>query len=301
MNILIAGGSGMIGKALASDLVSHGHSVAVLTRNPDEKQLPEGVKPVVWDGKTAQGWEAQAAWADVIINLAGANIGARPWTNERKWLIRRSRVDTGQAIVSAVRQSDHRPQMVIQISGVNFYGAQNDERLNEQAPAGDDFLASVGQDWEAATAPVREYGVRQVVLRTAAVLSLEEGILPPFILQNQLYVGGPLGSGKQWVSWIHLEDLLRIFNFLLEQPQAEGVYNAAAPEPLTNADFGYTVSRIMHRPFWLPVPGFMLSLILGEMSTLVLEGLRVYPERLLAEGFEFKYPTLGKALEDLLE
>jgi uncharacterized protein (TIGR01777 family) len=300
MKILITGGTGMIGQALVRDLLARGHQVWVLTRATDAAGLVPGAAAAAWDGKTAEGWGNLVGQVDAIVHLAGANIGARPWTNERKRLIRSSRVAAGQAIVDAVRQSSQRPGVVIQIAGVGYYGVHGDEILDEQSPAGSDFLASVGADWENSTRAVTELGVRHVIMRTGVVLSPKGGVLAPFVLQNQLFTGGPLGSGRQWVSWIHINDLVRVINFLLEHPDASGVFNVTSPEPLTNKDFGRTVSQVMHRPFWAPVPAFILKLVLGEMSTLVLDGQRVLPKRLTEMGFQFEFDTLRKAVSDLL-
>ncbi len=165
---------------------------------------------------------------------------------------------------------------------------------------GNDYLAGVAADWEESTRPVAELGVRHVIMRTGVVLTPKGGVLAPFVLQNKLFAGGPLGSGRQWISWIHMQDLVRAINFLLEREDAAGVLNVTSPNPVTNAEFGRAVSRAMHRPYWLPAPAFMLRLVLGEMSTLVLDGQRVLPKRLLEMGFSFEYGELRKALEDLL-
>lgn len=301
MNIIIAGGTGLIGQVLTQSLAAQGHHVWVLSRTPGQKSLPAGMNVERWDAKTAQGWGQLVNEVDAIINLTGANIGARPWTKERKRLLRSSRVDSGQAIVEAVQASQHRPRVVLQIAGVGFYGTRSDSLLDENAPMGDDFLAGVSRDWENAIRPVADMGVRLVTMRTGVVLTPKDGVLAPFVLQNHLFAGGPLGSGKQWISWIHNHDLVRAFSFLLEHPEASGVLNVAAPDVVTNAEFGRTVSRVMHRPFWLPVPAFALRLALGEMSTLILEGQRVSSRRLQDMGFQFEFGTLQKALEDLLQ
>jgi uncharacterized protein len=300
MKIIVTGGSGLIGQELTKELAGSGHEVWVLSRRPEEAGLAEGVRAARWDAKTPNGWEQLAAEADAIINLAGANIGERPWTNERKRIIRDSRVNAGQAVVAAVREASYRPKVVLQIAGVGYYGIHGDEPLDEQSPAGKDYLAGVAVDWEEATKAVEELGVRHVIMRTGVVLTPRGGVLAPFVLQNRLFVGGPLGTGRQWISWIHIRDLVRAVVFLLENQEARGAYNVTSPEPLTNANFGRTVSKVMHRPFWAPAPAFLLGLVLGEMSTLVLDGQRVLPRRLLEAGFQFEFGELEKALVDLL-
>jgi uncharacterized protein (TIGR01777 family) len=259
------------------------------------------VKWVGWDGKTAQGWGYLAGEVDAIVNLAGANIGERRWSEERKRVIRSSRVDAGRAIVAAVEQSAHRPALVIQIAGVGYYGPHGDEQLDEQSQPVKDYLATVAADWENATKPVTRLGVRLVTMRTGVVLSRKGGVLEPFLLQQRFFAGGPLGSGKQWISWIHMQDLVNCFLFFLEHDNAAGVFNVTSPEPVTNAQFGMILSKVLKRPYWLPAPAFMLHLVLGEMSTLVLDGQRVLPKRLLELGYAFQYASLRSALEDLLK
>lgn len=300
LKILIAGGTGLIGSALSKALVEDGHEVWVLTRSPGKAQLPVGVKAAAWDGKSAHGWGDLAGEADAIINLTGATLARWPWTEAYKKTIRSSRVNPGHAIVEAVRNAPRKPSVVIQIAGTGYYGNQGDRVLDESAAKGNDFLARVGDDWESAVRPVQEMGVRYVVLRTAPVISREGGLLPPFKFQHNLFAGGPLGSGRQYIPWIHLSDLVQVFRFLLTRPDAEGVFNVAAPETLTNADFQRTVARVMRRPYWLPAPAFALRLVLGEMSVVVLEGQRVLPKRLQEMGFCFKYDRLMPALEDAL-
>ncbi len=299
MKIIVTGGTGLIGQTLTKDLADHGNEVWVLSRHPGEKDLPGGVRAAGWDAKTAQGWEELAGQADAIINLAGANIGARPWSNERKRIIRESRVNAGQAIVAAVRQGAH-PKVVLQIAGVGYYGVHGDEPLDERDAPGKDDLAHVAADWEESTRPVAEMGVRHVIMRAGVVLAPKGGVLAPFILQNRLFAGGPLGSGRQWISWIHIQDLIRAIHFYLEREDARGIFNTTSPNPVTNAEFERAVATAMRRPYWIPAPSFMLRLVLGEMSTLVLDGQRVLPKRLLEMGFQFEYPTLEAALADLL-
>ena len=302
MKIIVTGGSGLIGQALTAALIQDGHQVWVLTRRPQEVQLLPGVEAVAWDGKTPQGWLHLVEQADAIINLAGANIGERPWTNERKRIIRSSRTDAGAAIVSALQNSAKKPAVVLQIAGVGYYGPHNDEILDEGSALGSDFLAGVARDWENATKPVAEMGVRHVIMRCGVVLTSEKGgVLDKFLLQHRLFVGGPLGSGKQWISWIHMQDLVNSFRFFLEREDASGVFNVVAPAPVTNGTFGRVLGKVMRRPYWLPVPGFALKLLLGEMSALVLTGQRVLPKRLQELGFQFRYPELRQALEEILQ
>ncbi len=301
MYVIIAGGSGLIGAALTGELLQAGHQVGILTRRPGQARLPAGAEALGWDGRSARGWEDSLARAGALINLAGENIGASPWTSERKRQIRASRVDTGLALVEAVRQSAARPQVLLQSSAVGYYGPHGSQPLDESAPPGSDFLSGVAVDWENASRAVEELGVRRVIFRTGVVLAKEGGILDRFLYPVKLFAGGPMGSGQQWIPWIHMRDEVRAIRFLLESQAAAGVYNLTAPQPVTNAEFVRTLAGVLGRPYWLPVPAFALKLLLGEMSTLVLDGQKALPARLLAEGFSFDFAELRPALSDLLK
>lgn len=305
MRILITGGTGLIGSALAAELAQAGHEVIVLTRNPDKATgLPAGVRAERWDGRTAQGWGHLADGAGAIVNLAGASIageGLLPsrWTDERKYLILQSRLDAGRAVVEAVQQAAHKPGGVVQASGIGIYGFADDRVLDETAPAGTDWLAQVAVQWEAATAPVEAMGVRRVVIRTAVVFSRTGGVLPLMLLPFRLFVGGPVGSGRQYVSWIHLADEVGAIRFLIENPAASGPFNLVAPDVMTNAEVSRVIGRVLRRPSWFPLPAFAMRLMFGEVATLLLEGQRAQPKRLLELGYTFRFPTLEAALRDL--
>lgn len=300
MNVLITGGTGLIGTALSESLVRDGHHVWVLTRSPRTARVPAGVQAAGWDGKTSQGWGGLVETMDAIVNLAGENIGALPWTNARKESIRCSRVESGKAVVQAVSEAARRPRVLVQSSAVGYYGVHGDEALTEKSPHGEDYLSSIGVDWEASTQPVEALGVRRAVARTGVVLSMKEGALPRFLYPFRLYAGGPMGSGHQWISWIHVEDEVNALRFLIDREDVIGPVNLTAPEPVTNAEFGRALADVLHRPYWLPAPAFALKALLGEMSTVVLDGQYVLPEKLLAMGFPFKYDRLRPALENLL-
>jgi len=300
MKYIITGGTGLIGSALSRALLSENHTVMALSRSPEIAHVLEGVTVLPWDGRSGEGWWEQAEGADGIINLAGQSIGAALWSQAQKQRILRSRQDAGAAVVDAVRRVKQKPGVVVQISGVGYYGVSGDQMITEKNPAGQDYLAKVAIEWENATQPVEEMGVRRVVLRSGVVLERHSGVLPRMMLPFRLFIGGPLGTGRQWVSWIHLDDQVRGLLFALNNQAARGVYNLTSPEPVTNADFGKALGRVMHRPYWIPAPGFALKLALGEMSTLVLDGQRVMPQRILAERFEFQFPQLTGALSDLL-
>ena len=306
MRVIITGGTGLIGAALAQSLAKDGHEVIVLSRNPGSHSLPNGVRAEKWDGKTAVSWSHLADGADAIVNLAGENLagsGLLPsrWTAERKQRIRQSRLDAGQAVVEAVTAVTNKPRVVIQASGVDYYGALADEVVTETSPPGKDgFLANVTIDWEAATAAVTAQGVRQVVIRSGVVFSRDGGPFKTLIFPFKLFAGGPLGNGRQWLSWIHLEDEVRAIRFLLEQETAVGAYNLCAPQPLTYRDMAKVVGKVMKRPSFVPAPAFALRLLLGEVADVVLNGRRALPSRLEEAGFTFRYPDAETAVQNLL-
>jgi uncharacterized protein (TIGR01777 family) len=307
MRVIITGGTGLIGKALANNLAGAGHEVIVLSRNKNKTSgLAEGVRVVEWDARSAAGWASLADGAGAIVNLAAANIageGFLPsrWTAARKKRILESRLNAGKAVVDAVRAATTKPDVVIQASAVGYYGTHGDEDITEDAPAGNDFLAGVVQQWEASTAQVETLGTRRCVIRTGLPLSTNGGALPRLMLPFQLFVGGPLGSGKQQMPWIHLDDVIAAIRYLIDTPKMQGVYNLSAPEPVTNAVFSKALGNALGRPCYFPTPGFAYKIAFGELSIVVLEGQRAVPSRLLAAGYAFQHRDLDAALRDLVE
>lgn len=307
MRVIITGGSGFIGSALTELLTNRGHEVVILSRTPGRvDDLPENARAVGWDARTADGWGHLVDRDTAIVNLAGASLageGFLPsrWTHERRQIIRRSRLDVGQAVVAAVEMAETTPRVVIQSSAIGYYGSHGDERLTESAPPGDDFLAQVCVDWEASTAPVEAEGVRRAIIRSGIVLSPESGALQRLLLPYRLFVGGPFGSGDQWYSWIHLEDEVRAIAFLIESESAHGAFNLTAPNPVTNATFGMLLGKVLNRPHWFPVPEFAMRAAFGEVAQTVVEGQRVLPTKLLKHGFQFRFEKLEPALRGLLD
>lgn len=306
MRIIITGGSGLIGRPLVRSLAADDHEVIVLSRSPAlVKGLPSGVRVEGWDGRTAKGWGALADGADAIINLAGESIageGLLPqrWTEERKARILQSRVDAGKAVVEAVTAAARKPGVVVQSSAVGYYGTHGPEKtITEESPAGDDFLAKVCIAWEESTAPVEALGVRRPIARTGIVITFDGGALVPMALPFRFFAGGPIGSGKQPFPWIHIDDEVRALRFLVENPNANGPFNLAAPEPPTNAEFSRALGHIMGRPSLIPAPAFAFELAFGEVAMLVTEGQRTIPQRLLDLGFQFKFTDAEAALRDL--
>lgn len=306
MRVIIAGGTGLIGRKLAASLVQDANEVIILTRQPQSaRNLPAGVQVVGWDAQTAQGWGHLVEGADAIVNLAGESIAGKGfipvrWTDERKQRILQSRLDAACAVVEAVGAAAHKPRVLVQASAVGYYGASGDELITEAHPAGTDFLAQVCVQWENASAPVEAMGVRRAVARIGLVLTPEEGVLPKLVLPFRFFVGGALGTGSQWYPWIHVDDVIGALRFLSTHPDAQGSFNLSAPNPLTNRDFSRVLGNVMHRPSWLPVPPFALRLALGEIAALVLDGQRAVPHRLGEAGFTFCFSQAEAALCDLL-
>jgi uncharacterized protein (TIGR01777 family) len=301
MRVVITGGSGLIGSAAAKDLGSAGHEVVVLTRDPSRvKSLPPGTRAVQWDGKTSQGWGTLLDGDTAVLHLAGDPIAEGRWTEEKKRRIRQSRVESGRAVLEAIRQAKSRPRALLQGSAVGYYGACGGEVVTESHAPGDDFLARVCVEWEASTAEAASLGVRRPVLRTGIVLSQEGGALPKMALPFRMMAGGPMGGGRQWVPWIHIVDEVGAIRFLLEREDADGPFNLSAPEPLTNRDFSRALGRALTRPSFAPAPGFALRLLLGEMAEALLHGQRAVPQRLLELRYVFRYPEAAGALRSLV-
>lgn len=298
MHILITGGTGFIGGALAEGLRRDGHAVTVLTRNPDaaRQRLPAGC--------TAIDDLAPLEGVDAVVNLAGENLGAGRWNAERKQAFRDSRLDTTGRLIAWLGTLSRRPAVLISGSAIGYYGARGDETITEDSRPGSDFSARLCRDWEAVAAQAEVLGVRVSTLRTGVVLGRSGGkvagalaqMLPAFRLGG----GGRMGSGRQWMSWIHLDDEVALIRWLIDQDAARGAYNATAPAPVTNAEFAKTLGRALHRPAWLPMPGFALRAIVGEMAEILLTGQKVLPQRSLDQGFKFRFPTLEAALADVL-
>ncbi len=306
MNVIITGGSGLIGKRLVKLLVSNGHHVTVLSRNT--VKASERIKDadlVGWDGSTSRGWGHLVENCDAIVNLAGENIGGEGylptrWNKPRKQLLRDSRVQAGEAVVQAVRGAATRPSVVVQASGIGYYGNTGDTLADENSPAGDDFMARLAVDWENSTRAVENMGVRRVIIRSGVNLHARKGALPRMMLPFRLYAGGPVGGGQQYFPWIHPDDEAAAILFLIENRSANGAYNLDAPELATNAQFGKVLAKMLVRPYWFPLPAFAMRLAFGEVADMVLTGQRAQPKRLLEMGFRFKYPDLDTALASVL-
>ena len=296
MKIFITGGTGFVGKTLAPALVRAGGEVTILSRS-GKGELP-GVSWVEGDPTQRGGWQETVKGHEVVLNLAGASIFAR-WTEEAKKVLRESRMLTTRHIVEAMEGGTGKT--FLSTSAIGYYGFHGDEPLTEDSPPGGDFLAMLARDWEAEAREAEKKGCRVVVTRFGIVLGEKGGALGQMIPLFEKFVGGPLGSGKQFFSWVHIEDLSRAFLFLLEHPEISGPVNFTAPNPVRNKELAQTLGKIMNRPAFLPAPGFMLRLILGEFGSILLEGQRVLPQKLLQAGFQFQYPEIEGALRQVIQ
>jgi hypothetical protein len=300
MKIIIAGGSGLLGTALVAALADERHEVVVLTRRPP----PGGASPVrhvQWtpDGGTGA-WTTAIEGAAAVVNLAGEPIGAGRWSAARKQRIEDSRVLATRSLVQAIAAAGAPPPVFISGSAVGYYGPCGDELVTEASPAGADFLAHVCVRWEAEAARASGSTVRVIVLRTGLVLAASGGALPRMLLPFKLGAGGPLGSGRQYWPWIHIDDWVALVRWAIVTPALAGPVNVTSPDPMPNAEFARRLGRAMHRPALLPTPGFALRLMLGEMADgLLLSGQRAVPAKALGAGFAFQYPRLDEALAAL--
>jgi uncharacterized protein (TIGR01777 family) len=295
MKVLIAGGSGFLGKALTSSLRHDNHEVIILTR-----RAPKSTGQIQWDGKTTTGWGEVVNEVDAVVHVAGFGLEHWPWTRKQKQRFIDSRVLPGLVLVSAIEGASRRPKVFLQSSGINRYGLREQGMADESTPPGNDFLAQITVPWEAVTEPLENLGVRRVVARNAVVLAKRDGMFPLMALPARLFFGGKFGNGEQAMSWIHIVDQVNAVRFLLENENAQGPYNLISPIPTSNADFMRAVARALRRPYWFHIPAFLLKLVLGEMSVLLTEGRYSRPKRLIELGFQFQFGELENAMEDLL-
>jgi len=301
MRVVIVGGSGLIGRNLSARLIGYGHEVVILSRHPEKTaKIITGAVVERWDGRTVVGWGRHLEGAHAVVNLAGENIAESRWTAERKGLIRESRLNAGRAMVEAIEAASRKPLVLVQASGVGYYGDRGDELLTESSEAGKDFLARLAVEWEAGTAAVEAMGVRRVVIRTGVVLSTEGGALPHMMLPFRYFMGGKMGGGRQWFPWIHMTDEVDAILFLIDRGDAEGVFNLTAPNPVRNSDFGRILGRQLGKPSLLPIPSFLLRLVFGEMADVLLVSERAVPERLTRSGYVFRFTDAACAVDDLL-
>jgi hypothetical protein len=297
MKVFIVGGTGFVGVNLANRLRARGDEVTVMGRTPERPRgLAAGVSVVAGDATLPGDWQEQLAGHETVINLAGASIFTR-WTAHAKAAIRDSRILTTRNLVDALPGTGG--VTLISTSAVGYYGFHGDEELGEDAGPGSDFLARLCADWEAEALRARDRGARVVITRFGIVLGPGGGVLGKMAPIFRAFLGGPIGSGRQWFSWIHVADLFGALLHLAGRPGSEGAYNFTAPAPVTNRDLARGLGRVLRRPSSLPAPRIAVRLVLGEFGNVLLNGQRVLPRRLLAEGYRFAHPVLGDALENL--
>jgi uncharacterized protein (TIGR01777 family) len=302
MRVVIAGGSGFLGSALADRLIADGHHVVVLSREAEGSSDNSNLRAVRWtpNGTTGE-WAGEIDGADAVVNLAGAGIADKRWTGARKDLLLRSRVDSTRSLASAMRTVKARPPVFIQASGIGFYGSyDNGGEFDEASSPGSDFLAGLCVAWEAEAHPISALGSRVVILRNGIVLSKKGGALAKMLPPFRFFVGGPIASGRQSMSWIHLDDWVRMVIWAFHTSAVSGAINATAPNPVPNAEFSRALGRVLHRPSWAPVPAVVLRAMFGEMaSDILIRGQRVVPARTLQLGYQFRYPQIAEAMAAL--
>jgi hypothetical protein len=305
MKIAISGATGFVGSRLVKRLHTEGHKILVLTRNTTfaQKVFPSQAFPnleiISYTPGVSGSWQDCIAGCDGVVNLAGEPIAEGRWTPERKQEILNTRKLGTQKIVEAIAKANPQPTVLVNTSAIGYYGTSETASFDEDSASGNDFLAQVCQEWEAEASKVKDTNVRLVILRFGIVLG-NGGALGKMITPFKLFAGGPIGSGQQWFSWIHLDDIVSLIIQALTKPTMEGVYNATAPQPVRMNDLSTTMGNVMNRPSWLPVPGFAIEAILGDGAKVVLEGQQVLPKRTLESGFEFQYPNLPSALKHIL-
>lgn len=298
MNILITGGTGFVGSELRNELLKEGHNLTIISRSPGkyEKEAAKNQQFISWDGNLVKAMDT----ADAVINLAGENLFGQRWTDEVKERILKSRTETTKKLVDAMRAASEKPGILISASASGIYGNRGEDIVDEEEKPGDDFLAEVCIAWEDEARKAEELGVRVAIPRIGIVLEKGGGALEKMIPPFRFFVGGPIGSGDQYMSWVHLEDLCRGIMFPLLNKEFSGAYNMCAPNPATMDAFSHTLGKVMNRPSIFRVPETVLSIVLGEAAKPVTDSIRMQPKKLQVAGFDFHYEELEEALADIL-
>ncbi|MGF1481719.1 MAG: TIGR01777 family oxidoreductase [Cyanophyceae cyanobacterium] len=303
MKVAITGATGFVGSRLVEKLTGEGHQIVVFSRNLDKARrvfpvATPNLEIVAYNPKTSGSWQEAISGCDGVVNLAGEAISER-WTPQHKQAILESRQTTTRRIVEAIAKAETKPNVLVSASAVGYYGTSETATFDEESPAGNDFLAQVCQTWEAEAEKVKEAGVRLVIIRIGIVLG-DGGALARMVGPYQFFAGGPIGSGRQWLSWVHRDDLVNLIITALKQSEMAGTFNATAPHPVRMSQFSQTLGEVMNRPAWLPVPEFALELLLGDGAKVVLEGQQVLPRKTQSTKFTYQYPELKPALTDIL-
>ncbi|WP_242220649.1 TIGR01777 family oxidoreductase [Bacillus cereus group sp. BfR-BA-01380] len=297
MEIAISGGTGFIGKALTLYLASNGHTVYILTRHLRENHSPANIRYINWDADAS---EFPLSSVDIVINLAGESINNGRWTKKQKEKIINSRINTTKGLIEQLQTLNHYPNTFINASAIGYYGTSETDLFTEEHPKqGNDFLATTVQLWEEEASKATDLGIRTIYTRFGIVLGKDGGALPKMLLPYQFFIGGTIGSGNQLLSWVHLEDVVQMIDFAIHTKEISGAFNITAPHPVTMKEFGRTIAKVLYRPHWLPVPAFALKTLLGEMSSLILQGQRVLPQKAIQHGYTHSYATLEHALQNI--
>jgi uncharacterized protein len=301
MRVTLTGATGGIGRGLAEALIARGDEVTALTRSPERAagRLPQGVTAVGWDPVAGPAPADALAGRDAVVNLAGENVAQR-WTSEVKQRIRASRELGTRNLVEGLRIAEPRPAALVSGSASGYYGPHGDERVGEDAPAGDDFLAAVSVAWEREAMEAEGLGMRVVIVRTGIVLDADSGALATMLTPFKLGVGGPVAGGRQYMPWIHREDEIGLLLAALDNAGFSGPVNGSAPEPVTNRDFSRALGRALHRPAFAPIPAAAIKVLYGDMSQIVVKGVRMVPDRAAELGYTFRHPDLDEALRSTL-
>ena len=302
MRVTLTGATGGIGRGLAEALIARGDEVTALTRSPERAagRLPQGVTAVGWDPVAGPAPADALAGRDAVVNLAGENVAQR-WTSEVKQRIRASRELGTRNLVEGLRTAEPRPAALISGSASGYYGPHGDERIGEDAPAGDDFLAAVSVAWEREALEAEGLGMRVAIVRTGIVLDADSGALATMLTPFKLGVGGPVAGGRQYMPWIHREDEIGLLLAALDNPGFSGPVNGSAPEPATNRDFSRALGRALHRPAFAPIPAAAIKVLYGDMAQIVVKGVRMVPGRAAELGYTFRHPDLDEALGSTLD
>lgn len=299
MKLVITGATGLIGSALVDRLWNQFHSLVLLSRRPPTEIGVAKKEWFAWTAGASGEWEKTIDGADGVINLAGEPIAGKRWSDAQKQKLRLSRIDSTRSLVNAIAKAQNKPKFLLNASAVGYYGPHGDETITESTPPGSDFLARLCADWEAEAKKAEAHGIRVAIVRTGIVLARGQGALKKMVPPFKMFLGGPLGSGNQWMPWIHIEDEIGLLLFLMENENARGAFNATAPNPVTMEEFARALGQALNRPSWVSVPPSVLALMVGEMADVLLAGQRAVPEAALKLGYVFKNPTIVGALEAL--
>lgn len=300
--IIITGATGLIGKKLAASLINRGDKVIIFSRDAEKAKsvFPNAIDCVEWNYRNPDSWKSKLENADAVIHLAGINLFSKRWNDDFKKEVLKSREVSTKNLVDAIKSCTNKPEVFISASGIGYYGDCGDTVLDEKSPKGNDFLADVCEVWESESQKIGDYGIRNVQIRTGLVLSPEDGALKQMLPPFKFFIGGPLGNGKQWASWLHIDDIVGIYLQALDIQQLQGAINAASLNPVRMKEFAKTLGKVLKRPSFFPVPQFALKIVVGEAAEVVTASQKIDANKILDSGYKFKFENLEDALRDLL-